>query len=91
MFFNLVLIILISNVFLGPFVKNIIFFQFHSSFKTLDLFFMLVLILILLIFLDPFTKLIFLFNFTLQSNIKFILFFNFNPHSFNCYFFNPFI
>jgi len=39
-----------------------------------------------------FAKLIFLFNLTFQSNIKLLLYFNFHPRSFNCYFFvfNPF-
>jgi hypothetical protein len=43
------------------------------------------------IFFCPFAKLFFLFNFTLQSNIEFILFFNFNPHYFCFYFFNPLV
>jgi hypothetical protein len=44
------------------------------------------LILILLVFLCPFVELIFLFYFTLQSKIKFILYFNFDPYFFNFYF-----
>jgi hypothetical protein len=38
-----------------------------------------------------FSKLIFLFNFIIESNIKFILYFNFDLHSFNYHFLNPFI
>jgi len=70
MFFNLILIVLISNFFLP--VRFIILFnftiqskiyfdflcQFQSSFFW---------------FFCPFAKLIFLYNFTLQSNIKFLL------------------
>jgi len=41
--------------------------------------------LILLIFFVPYAKFIFLFNFTLQANIKFIVYFNFHPHSFNSF------
>jgi len=72
------------------FCKSYYSFQYYPSIKTLFLIFMTILILIILSIFGPFTKLIFLFNFTLQSNIKFILFFNFDPHSFKCYFFNPF-
>jgi len=87
-FFDLVLIILISNFFLGPFRKKKYYsFQLHHSIIN---FFMSILILILFIFLNPFAKLIFLFNFTIQSNLKFIWYLNFDPHSFNCYSFNLF-
>ena len=85
MFSNLILIVLIYNFFIGPFVKVIILLNFTLQ-NFVFLFFMSILILILLIFLGPFAKLIFLFNFTLQSNIKFILYFNFDPDSFNYFF-----
>jgi len=72
MFSSLVLIVFISNFFLGPFITVIILLNFTLQTKILFLFFMLIVTLILLIF-RPFTKLIFLFNFALQSNIKLIL------------------
>jgi hypothetical protein len=43
-----------------------------------------------LISFGHFTKLIFLFNCTFQPNIKFILFFNFDPYYFKWYFFKSF-
>jgi len=68
------------------FVKVIFIFNFNFI-PSINFLFMSILILIFLIFWGPLAKLIFLFNFTLQSNVKFILYFNFVSHSFNCYFF----
>jgi hypothetical protein len=77
-FFYLIFILLI--VFYLPFVKLPFIFKFtHQCF----LFFISISILILLIVFFLFVKLPFLLNFTL---IKFILYFNFDPYSFNCYF-----
>jgi hypothetical protein len=82
---NLILIVLIFNFFSWPFIKSYYSFQLHPSIKI----FVLSFISTLTSFFDffPFTKLIFLFNFILQSNIEFILFFNFDHHYVNCYFF----
>ena len=103
MFFNLVFIILIFNFFSLFFLKiYIILFNFtfqsifYVNFDPHSLEFFWVLLLnwffslfnFTIIFLGSFAKLIFLCNFTLQSNIIFILYFNFDHHSFNCYFLN---
>jgi len=114
MFFNLVLIVLVSNYFLGFFFSissinsnlwkviftnlvliflffillKLFFIQFHHSINFLCQSWSLFLFIYFPVF---FSKLIFLFNFTFQSNIKFILYFNFDLHSFNYYFFNPFV
>jgi hypothetical protein len=77
MFFNLIFIVLIFNFFSKPFCKSYYSFQFNPSIKILFLFFMSMLILILLIFLILLLNWFF-FNFILQSNIKFILYLNFD-------------
>jgi len=73
--------------FIFYFVKVIFY-----SISPFNQFFMSILVFIFIyLFSIFFSKLIFLFNFTFQSNIKFILYFNFDLHSFNYYFFNPFV
>jgi hypothetical protein len=80
----LILIVLIFNFFSWPFYKSFICFQFHLLIQVYGILFLPICSSFFLFF--SFIKVIFLFNFTLQSNIKFILYFNLNSHSFNCYF-----
>jgi len=82
MFSDLVLIVLIFFLV----CKSYYSFYLHPTIKTLFLFFMWIMVLICLTYFFSFAKLVFIFNFTLQSNKKLILFFNFDPHYFNCYF-----
>jgi hypothetical protein len=79
----------IANFFLGLFVKVMNSFQFHHLIITLFLFFISILSLILKKKI-PCTKLILFFNFTIQLNIKFILYFKFDLYSFNFYFLKSF-
>ena len=68
-----------------PFCKTYYSVQFYHTIKNLFLFLMYF-YPYSLDFFCPFTKLIHLFNFTIQSNIKFILYFNFDNHFSNFYF-----
>jgi hypothetical protein len=72
-------------------VKVIFLFNFTLELKNYFYLFLSILILIILtvFFQVHYSKLIFHFIFTLQSNIKFIFYFNFNRYSFN--FFNHFV
>jgi len=80
-FFNLIFIVLISNFFIGTFVKVIILFNSTIQSKYYFYFFMSILIFIIFYFFGPFAKLIYLFNFTLQSN-KELIFFQFSSSFF---------
>ena len=73
-FFNLIFIVLISNFFIGTFVKVIILFNSTIQSKYYFYFFMSILIFIIFYFFGPFAKLIYLFNFTFQLNKELIFF-----------------
>jgi hypothetical protein len=88
-FSNLVIIVFIWIFFLSPFCKSYHSFQSLNLITILFLFFMSILILISFFFVLLLNW--FFFNFTIQLNIKFILYFIFYPYSFNCNFWNPFL
>jgi hypothetical protein len=83
-FSNLILILL--NFVLLSLLWSWFFISISPYNQNTFVFLIWILIVIVLLFLGPVVKLFFLFNFILQSKIKFILYFNFDPHSFNCYF-----
>jgi hypothetical protein len=87
-FSNLILILLI---FFYDVLLNLFFFWVSPFNKKLVVFLILIFILILLIFWVFLINWFFFINFTLQSKLKYILCFNFDPHSFNCYFLNLFL
>jgi hypothetical protein len=75
----------IFNFFLCHFVKVLFVFYFIILSNFMVHYFTN-LIFILLIFLGPLDKFIFLFDFTLESNIKFILYIKFDRYSFKYFF-----